>query len=137
MHPWAPLFQIYFLPIILFVTFDINFKSIFHHYFFIPSGTVFVPQYLKTAQAVLVNLYHHGYFFTGERLLCIAKLNFILYFLFWSFIAKLFHLYFIRFFFRQHCKINDQLTAFLELKKTHFDSFLFSILISGDIVAKS
>jgi hypothetical protein len=29
-------------------------NQFFHHYFFIPSGTVFVPQYLKTAQAVLV-----------------------------------------------------------------------------------
>jgi len=39
----------------LFVSFDLNLKSIFYHYFFIPIGTVFVPQYLKTAQAVLVN----------------------------------------------------------------------------------
>ncbi len=40
----------------MFVSFDFNFKLIFHHYFFILSGTVFVPQYLKTAQAVLVIL---------------------------------------------------------------------------------
>jgi hypothetical protein len=41
----------------LFVSFDLNFKSIFHHYFFIYGGTVFVPQYLQTAQAVLVDIY--------------------------------------------------------------------------------
>jgi hypothetical protein len=31
-------------------------KTIFPHYFLILSGTVFVPQYLKTAQAVLVKI---------------------------------------------------------------------------------
>jgi hypothetical protein len=39
----------------LFVSFDINFKSIFSYFFLILSVTVFVPQYLKTAQAVLVD----------------------------------------------------------------------------------
>ena len=38
----------------MFVSFDINFKSIFLYICFILSVTVFVPQYLKTAQAVLV-----------------------------------------------------------------------------------
>jgi hypothetical protein len=40
----------------LFISFDINLKSIFNHYFFNLGHTVFVPQYLKTAQAVLVFL---------------------------------------------------------------------------------
>jgi hypothetical protein len=31
-------------------------NQFFHHYFFILSGTVFVPQHLKTAQAVLVEI---------------------------------------------------------------------------------
>jgi hypothetical protein len=41
----------------LFISFDINLKSIFNHYFLNLGHTVFVPQYLKTAQAVLVH-YH-------------------------------------------------------------------------------
>ncbi len=39
---------------ILFVSFDINLKSIFYYYLLILGNTAFVPQYLKTAQAVLV-----------------------------------------------------------------------------------
>ncbi len=56
----APLFLDLVLILILFVSFDLNSKSNFHHYYFILSGKVFVPQYLKTAQAVLVNpIYGH------------------------------------------------------------------------------
>ncbi len=40
----------------------IQVKYFFHHYIFLPSGAVNVPQYLKTAQAVLVNNVFQFYF---------------------------------------------------------------------------
>ncbi len=68
-------------------------NQFFHHYFFICSGTVFIPQYLKTTQAVLavfVSIFHTSCTWVNNIWICFKLIRVFFYFCFVLFFVHYF-----------------------------------------------